>query len=139
MRYPGLEAEIAVDKSALLAIVLGEDDAAQYMEALIAHEGKILVSAPTWTEALIVAERRAGSDAVRDLRKLHATADMHLADLTPYMAEMAFEGWRQFGKGNHPARLNLGDCYSYALARSLEIPLLYKGDDFAETDIVSAL
>lgn len=130
---------IAVDTSALMAIVLAEDDASMYVAALMDSRGAAFVSAVTWTESLIVAEGRGGTPAVRDMRELHAIAALAVVPVDSCASETAFEAWRQFGKGNHPARLNYGDCFSYALARSRELPLLYKGDDFAQADIVSVL
>lgn len=131
--------DIAVDTSALIAIVLAEDDADTFVNALMRHRGSCFLSAATWTESLIVSEGRGGTECVRDLRELHAIANLTVVPVDSYSSEMAFEAWRQFGKGNHPARLNLGDCFSYALARSEDLPLLFKGDDFSQTDIVSAL
>lgn len=107
---------IAVDTSALIAIVLAEDDVSTYVEALMDSRGEAFVSAATWTESLTVAEGRGGTPAVRDMRELHAIAALAVVPVDSYASESAFEAWRQFGKGNHPARLNYGDCFSYAVA-----------------------
>jgi ribonuclease VapC len=70
--------------------------------------------------------------------ELVSSLGISLAPLDPSQANFASEAFLRFGKGRHPAKLNLGDCFSYALAKSLQAPLLYKGEDFAKTDIVAA-
>jgi ribonuclease VapC len=128
---------IAVDTSALVAVVLGEEDAERYLDAL--QRDPASLSAVSFAEAAIVVEARQGPDATRDLELLvEATID----EIVPADADQALTavaGWRRFGRGRHPAALNFGDCFSYALARLGDLPLLYKGDDFAQTDIAAAL
>jgi ribonuclease VapC len=128
---------IAVDTSALVAVVLGEEDAERYLDAL--QRDPASLSAVSFAEAAIVVEARQGPDATRDLELLvEATIDEIVpADADQALAAVA--GWRRFGRGRHPAALNFGDCFSYALARLGDLPLLYKGDDFAQTDIAAAL
>ncbi len=89
-------------------------------------------------EASIVAERRGGESAARDLDLLLERAEIELIAVTEKHLEAARLAWRRFGKGNHPAALNFGDCFAYALARTSGEPLLFKGEDFAQTDIESA-
>lgn len=89
-------------------------------------------------EASIVIDARYGADGLRDLDLFLTTADIELVPFDAAQAQLAREGFRRFGKGRHPAGLNLGDCFSYALARVLAEPLLFKGDDFPLTDIRGA-
>ncbi len=130
---------IAVDTSALMAIVLGEDDAPLFARAIAANSGDMCVSAATVVEATIVAEARQGAAAAQDLAAVLREADIRIVALDATQATIASAAWRRFGKGRHAAALNLGDCYAYALARHLGAPLLFKGNDFAQTDIASAL
>ncbi|MGP6204405.1 type II toxin-antitoxin system VapC family toxin [Microbacterium sp. F2] len=130
---------IALDTSALLAIVLGEEDASHFARVIAENVGDLRVSAATLVEAMIVAEARQGPAATQDLEALISRARVTVAPFDTAQASIATAAWRRFGKGRHAASLNMGDCYSYALARSLGAPLLFKGDDFAQTDIPSAL
>lgn len=127
---------IAVDTSSLVAVVLGESDAEQHLARL--QRDRAQLSSVSLVEATIVVEARQGPDAVRDLELLvDATSDVVPVDIE--QARTAIAAWRRFGKGRHPAALNLGDCFAYALARHAGLPLLYKGEDFAATDIEAAL
>jgi len=128
---------IVTDTSALLAIVFGEPDAERYRDVLVATSAQ--VSAATLTEARMVVESRVGLDGTRDLELLIETAEVTLLPYTGEHAIAAHDAWRRFGKGRHPAGLNFGDCISYATAVVAECPLLFKGDDFTQTDIPSAL
>ena len=130
---------IAVDTSALMAIVLGEHDALPFARALAANSGDACISAATLVEATIVAEARQGTAAAQDLATVLREARVSVVPLDASQASLASSAWRRFGKGRHTAALNLGDCYSYGLARHLGAPLLFKGDDFGRTDIASAL
>lgn len=126
---------MVVDSSALVAIVLGEPDAERYIEALKSSAGVPLLSAANAIEAAIVVEARQGTDASRDLSLLIEAAGVAIEPLTADQVPLAVDAWRRFGKGRHPAGLNLGDCFAYALARSQGTPLLFKGEDFNQTDI----
>lgn len=127
---------IAVDTSSLVAVVLGESDAERHLERL--RLGPAQLSSVSFFEATIVVEARQGADAVRDLELLvEATAEIVAVDVE--QARAAVAAWRRFGKGRHPAALDFGDCFSYAVARLAGIPLLYKGDDFSQTDVAAAL
>ena len=95
------------------------------------------MSVANFLEASIVLESRGGRAAAHDLDALLETAEIELVPVTGEHLEAARHAWRRFGKGNHPAALNFGDCFAYALARATGEPLLYKGDDFAQTDIDS--
>jgi ribonuclease VapC len=98
------------------------------------------MSAGTLLELGIVALRREGVPLVNDLFELISVSRIEVIPVSEGQARTAIEAYGHFGRGSgHPARLNYGDCFSYALAESLDAPLLYKGDDFARTDIRSAL
>jgi ribonuclease VapC len=99
----------------------------------------IHLSSVTLVEAGIVVEARQGPDAARDLDLLMAGVDAQAEAVTLDQAHLALAAWKRFGKGRHPAGLNLGDCFSYALARHLGSSLLFKGWDFSQTDVVAAL
>lgn len=126
---------IAVDSSALVAIVLGEPEAEELLALL---QGSFaVVSAANLVEAAIVVEARQGPDAARDLALLIDGAVEEVARVDREMADAAVACWRRFGKGRHPAAMNFGDCFAYALAEVRSAPLLFKGDDFAQTDVAS--
>lgn len=130
---------IALDTSALAAVVFGEPDAAHFAAVMLANAGDCLVSAATLVEASIVVEAKQGPAAGQDLRLL---LDQIGADVMPVdaaAASVAVGAWQRFGKGRHPAALNLGDCFSYAVAKIAGAPLLFKGDDFTKTDISHAV
>ncbi|MDN5746014.1 MAG: type II toxin-antitoxin system VapC family toxin [Nocardioidaceae bacterium] len=124
---------IAVDTSALVAVVLGEPELERF-STILAREPAV-VSAAGLTEAAIVVHARQGEDAIQDLRLLVGRADIDVRPVDVELAWPAHTAWERFGKGRHPASLNFGDCYSYALAKALAVPLLFKGDDFTQTDI----
>ncbi len=94
-----------------------------------------IVGAATLVEASIVVEARQGPDATRDLDLLVAGAIEEVVPFDSADARAALDAWRRFGRGRHPAGLNFGDCLAYASARLRDVPLLFKGDDFAKTDI----
>lgn len=127
---------IAVDSSALVAIVLGEPEAERLLVAL--QQSGAALSAANLLEAAIVVEARQGPDAARDLDLLVDGAIDEIVSVDLTTVETALGAWRRFGKGRHPAGLNYGDCFAYALARNLSIPLLFIGDDFAKTDVEEA-
>lgn len=124
---------MAVDTSALIAIVLGEPEAQPCIDVL-GQEPDIIISAATLTEALIVAARRGQAAA---LDRLMAALSLRVIPHTEASARRASQAYETWGKG--PAGLNLGNCFAYEVARHHNCPLLYLGDDFAKTDIESAL
>lgn len=129
---------IVVDSSALLSIVLGEPDAETFVEALTgAHE--VTVGSATLIEASIVTFARVGEDGARDLTQVLDSSGVRIVPLGEEHVAIAVKAWRRFGKGRHPAALDLGDCYAYAVAVAADAPLLYKGDDFPQTDVRAAL
>ncbi len=127
---------MVVDTSALVAIVFGEPDAERLSQLIVAAGAPILVSAATLVEAGIVVEARQGPDASRDLDVLLQLTGSQVVPVDEPLARAAVSAWRRFGKGRHPAGLNYGDCFSYALAATTGEPLLCTGIDFAQTDVL---
>lgn len=126
---------IAVDTSALMAIVLGEAEADACMTVLKA-ETEVLISAGTLAEALIVADRRAIGE---EISRLIGGLGFEIVSVTPASARRIAAAYARWGRGLHPAGLNFGDCFSYEVAKAHSCPLLYVGDDFSKTDLESAL
>ena len=129
---------IALETSALIAVVANEPEAASFA-ALIA-QNDCLVGAPTQFEAVMVANRDATGGVYRDLLKILAWKNVAIVDFSAAHAAIAYRAFREFGRarGQHAA-LNYGDCMAYAVASLASAPLLFKGDDFARTDLRSAL
>jgi ribonuclease VapC len=128
-----------VDTSALVAILRAEHDAAEYAQAIESAERRRL-SAATFVEACAVIDRDPDPVVRRQLDALIDAAGMSIEPLTEAQARLVRDAYRDFGKGSgHPAGLNLGDCFSYALAKDLGEPLLFKGRDFAQTDVMPAV
>jgi ribonuclease VapC len=125
---------MVIDTSALLAILLGEPEAEKFSAAIDA-DSRRLVSAASALEASIVIEVRKGPAGGRELDLLMHRAQMDIVPFTEPQFEAARFAWRRFGEGNHPAGLNFGDCFAYALAKTLGEPLLFKGEDFVTTDV----
>ncbi|WP_271065402.1 type II toxin-antitoxin system VapC family toxin [Caulobacter sp. NIBR1757] len=125
---------IAVDTSALVAIVMDEPEADR-CQAALSTGGRLLMSAGTLTEVLIVAARRGASS---DMDVLLNGLPLEVLPVTGETARRAAAAYDSWGKGVHPAGLNLGDCFAYAIAREHECALLYVGNDFALTDITAA-
>ena len=126
-----------VDSSAVLAVLYREPDAERY-ERAIAESPNCRMSVANMLEASIVLEGRGGAAAGHELDVFLESAAIELAPVTVEHAEAARRAWRRFGKGNHPAALNFGDCFAYALANVTGEPLLFKGEDFSQTDIEAA-
>jgi ribonuclease VapC len=125
---------IVVDSSALMAILCREPEA-QACRAAIAANDVIKISAGTMAETLIVADNRGVG---RQMRELIEQLKLETILVTPDSAERVAAAYRHWGKGNHPAGLNFGDCFAYALAKELACPLVFIGNDFARTDITRA-
>ena len=127
---------IVVDTSAIVAILRREADEAA-LRAAIADAARVLVSAVSVVELAAVSSR---DEALFDeMRDFLSEPYIVVAPVDAAQAAMAADAYRRFGKGRHPAGLNLGDVFPYALARQRELPLLFKGDDFSRTDIESAM
>jgi ribonuclease VapC len=129
---------MVVDTSVVVCIALGEPDALLFATALAKATHKVL-PAPAHLEAAMVLRARLGTHFAQRLSDVLTAASLAVIPFTPSMAELAIAAFERFGKGYHPASLNFGDCCSYAAAKALGQPLLYKGNDFAQTDIASAL
>lgn len=127
-----------VDASALIAVLRDEDDADRIIQVLTAAS-EVRMSAATWLETAVRVD--ANSDPVLSGRfdDLVALTGIALEPVTADQARVARQAYRDFGKGRHPAGLNFGDCFAYALARTRGEPLLFKGDDFALTDVEAAV
>ncbi len=124
--------------SALMAM-LYEEAEAPAIEVALAHSLGCAIGAPTLLEACIVSEGRGGPPGAA---RLDALLDRIAPDVIPFTAEhaaLARDAWRRYGKGRHPAGLNLGDCFAYALARATNQPLLFKSEDLALTDVKAAI
>ena len=126
-----------VDTSAMLAILQSEPERRQFNEAIEAA-AIVRMSAATYVETSIVIEARFGAEGIRDLDRFIEVAAIELEALDEKQARAARDAFSRYGKGRHPAKLNFGDCFSYALAWIFGEPLLFKGDDFSRTDIVPA-
>lgn len=129
---------MVIDTSALLALLLNENDADQFAQA-IANDPQRLISVPNVLETTIVVEARHGEAAGRELDLMLHRISASIVAVNEAQLAIARTAWRQFGKGRHPAGLNFGDCFSYALSRHSGEPLLFKGADFSQTDIVPVL
>lgn len=128
---------IVVDTSAIVAVLLGESQGPAIEAQLLSSP--CIMSAATRVELGIVVEARNGPAGTQLLEELLRRVGMQIHPVDEPVALEALSGWRRFGKGRHPAALNFGDTFSYALARHLGQPLLFVGDDFSKTDVLPAL
>jgi ribonuclease VapC len=129
---------MVVDTSALTAILFAEPDARRFATALDQAPTR-LISAATRVELSFVIEGKKGEAGRADLERLLEQSRLEIASVTPQQVNIALDAFRRFGKGRHRAGLNIGDCFSYALAAATGQPLLFKGDDFVHTDVRVAL
>jgi len=127
-----------LDSSALVAILFKEPEA-ERLAATIRDADTAAIAAPTLLETAIVAEGRTLPGMAEKLDALMGTIRPEIVPFTAEHASLARDAWRRYGKGRHKAALNLGDCFSYALAKDRGQPLLFKGEDFAATDIEPAI
>lgn len=125
---------MVLDTSAVLAILQDEPERRQFNEAIEAADTRSLSTA-SFVEGSMILESRYGPDAVRDLDLFVAKAQISLVSVDEDQAKLARSAFRKYGKGRHPAGLNFGDCFSYALSKALDMPLLFKGHDFGQTNI----
>jgi len=125
---------MVIDTSSLLAILQDEPERRRLTEAVEAAESRLL-SVASFVETSIVIESRFGAEGLHYLDLIIDRAGIELAPVDVEQARVARAAFSRFGKGRHPAGLNFGDCFSYALAQVLGEPLLYKGDDFSKTDV----
>jgi ribonuclease VapC len=129
---------MVLDTSSILAILLNEPEAALFAE-IMSKSQRRLISAGTLLELMIVIETKKGEVGGRELDLLLHRLKTDVVPFDGEQAEIARIAWRQFGKGNHPAGLNFGDCFAYALSKTSGEPLLFKGNDFNQTDILPLL
>ena len=125
---------MVIDTSALLAILQNEPERRMFNKAIEAADTR-LISTASFVEVSIVIESRYGPDSIRDLDLFLSKAEIELVPVDSDQAFEARQAFRQYGKGRHTAGLNFVDCFSYALAKSLGEPLLFKGEDFSKTDL----
>lgn len=125
---------MVIDTSALLAIFLAEPERQRFLK-LLTDTGTRLMSAANVLETGIVLEAKRGEAAGREFDLFVVRTNLEVIAVDSEQVEIARSAWRKYGKGRHPAGLNFGDCFAYALAKSLDEPLLCKGGDFAQTDI----
>ena len=126
---------MVIDTSALAAIFFHEPERDAFRNAIVAASSR-LISAATVLEAGMVIEGRRGGGAGREFDLFIVRAQLKIVPIDAELADLAPSAWRKYGKGRHPAGLNFGDCFSYALAKATGEPILAKGTDFASTDIV---
>jgi ribonuclease VapC len=125
---------MVIDTSAVLAILQNEPERRRFNEAIETADTRSMSTA-SFVESSMILESRYGADGVRDFDLFISKAQITLAPVDTEQAQLARRAFRVYGKGRHPAGLNFGDCFSYALAKSLDEPLLSKGEDFPQTDI----
>jgi ribonuclease VapC len=127
---------IVVDTSVLVAIIREEKDSARFVDLL--DQTPAIMSSVSYVEThMVVAGRKVAADP-REVEDTVSDLGIEIVDVTRDQTDGAVRAFLRYGKGRHRARLNLADCFSYALAKSRDIPLLFKGDDFAQTDIIAA-
>jgi ribonuclease VapC len=131
---------VFIDASALCSILTNEDDAVDLGHRLRRAENRLISPLSIWETVLNVARIAARDpDWARDIvEQFLADFQIRTVAIEPEMASIALDAYRRYGKGRHPAGLNFGDCFAYACARHHNVPLLYKGDDFSKTDVLSA-
>jgi ribonuclease VapC len=126
-----------IDTSAIIAILFDEYDAETYAKA-ITRADSCRISAATFVETAIVVEAQTKNNGGRQLDAFIRRAGIAIESVTEEQAHIARQAFIDFGKGRHPAGLNHGDCFSYALSKTTREPLLFKGKDFAKTDLSAA-
>ena len=127
-----------LDTSAVLGILFRETDFEAF-ERAVADAPICRISAADFVEASIVLESRGGDAVIRQFEAFFREARIQIEPVTAEQALLARQGYSDYGKGRHPAGLNFGDCFSYALAKATGEPLLFRGEDFRQTDIQPAL
>jgi ribonuclease VapC len=127
---------MVIDTSALVAILQDEPERRAFNEAIEVADSRVM-SVATFVEVSIVVEARYGADGLRALDLFLDRAGIALVSVDVEQGKVARDAFSRFGQGRHPAGLNLGDCFAYALARVLGEPLLYRGDDFSRTDVMA--
>ena len=129
---------MVIDTSAIAAIFFDEPERQKFLSAITSTQSR-LISAATVLEAGIVLESRQGEAAGREFDLFVVRANLQTVSVDADQIDVARSAWRKYGKGRHPAGLNFGDCFAYALAKSTGEPLLFKGNDLGHTGIAPAL
>jgi len=130
---------IVIDTSVVIAVLGREPEGAEIARALAARS-QAQISAVNFVEAATVAQRWGDTAATTTLDEFYANFRVNVAPVDLQQARMARQAYLKYGKGrDHPAQLNICDCFAYALAKTLDAPLLFKGDDFPHTDVKRAI
>ena len=125
-----------IDTSAMVAILYAEPEAQDFVRRI--HDAEVCrISVASYVELSIVLEKQLGSEGMRQAEVFFRRAGIRIEAVTVEQGELARQAFHDFGKGRHKAGLNYGDCFSYALAKAMGEPLLFKGDDFCRTDIIN--
>jgi ribonuclease VapC len=132
-------AKVIVDASAILAMLLKEPDERTFADFLTETAHELVISPVNYLEVSLRVDRGDMPEASAALDPLINRFGIAIAQIMPEQAKLAREAFQRYGKGNHPAKLNLGDCFAYALSKARNEPLLFKGDDFRQTDVEAAL
>jgi|SRR5690625_599789 len=127
---------MVLDTSAIIAILTGEPEQAPFIQAILSADRNRL-SAATWVETSIVIESRYGAAGLYHLGRFLARAGTETVAVDAEQAHIARDAFQRYGKGRHPAALNFGDCFAYALSIAHDDPLLFKGENFTKTDITA--
>ena len=130
---------IVVDTSVIVAILRNEPEKDRFVDAILAASTRFMSAVSLQEAGMVIAGRFGDGSAWEPLDALLARLDMEIVAHDAVLARIAREAFLRFGKGRHAARLNFADCAAYALARSNNLPLLFKGEDFGKTDIVAAV
>jgi ribonuclease VapC len=130
---------IVIDSSALIAILRREPEADSFLRVIVSAEGCLLSAVSLLETSMVLAGRTGGASTWADLDELIARAAIEVVAHDAALADGARGAFLRYGKGRHPAGLNLGDCASYALAKGRGLPLLFKGHDFSATDLTAAV
>ncbi len=128
---------MVIDTSAVLAVLLVEEDAQQFARQ-IEEAAACRMSAANYLEAALVIDNRGDAVASREFDRFFRRSGIVIEPVTLEQAQIARQAYRDYGKGRHPAALNFGDCLAYALAKAADEPLLFKGEDFRQTDVEAA-
>jgi ribonuclease VapC len=130
---------VVIDPSAIVAMIEGKPGNQELLSRCMSSD-RIQLSAAGFLEAAIVLDNRNAATSLTELDELLDNLGVTIVPVTPAQARIARRAHREYGRGSgHPARLNLGDCFSYALSKDTGEPLLFKGDDFSRTDVVRAI
>jgi len=133
-----LTESLVIDTSAIIAILYNEPEAKIFFDR-ISQMNKVWLSSVSKVESIMVLTTRFNALAAPKFAGLCEMLSVNIAPIDDELANMTIAAFLRFGKGRHPAGLNFGDCFSYALARKMDVPLLYKGNDFCLTDIACAV